>query len=62
MIGNSVMEPIIAFVSTNITSPDWKKRYSALLALGAITEGPDKAKYMEVIIPGLPNLVSMFQD
>jgi hypothetical protein len=33
--------------------PDWKKRYSALLALGAITEGPEKLKFMQVIIPGL---------
>jgi hypothetical protein len=33
--------------------PNWKKRYSALLALGAITEGPEKMKFMDVIIPGL---------
>lgn len=56
------MEPVIQFVSTNIQSPEWKKRYSALLALGAITEGPDKAKYMEVISQGLTNLVNMFND
>ena len=49
-------------MSANILSPEWKKRYSALLSLGAITEGPDKAKYMEVIIPGLQNLVNMFND
>jgi hypothetical protein len=34
-------------------NPDWKKRYSALLSLGAITEGPEKMKFMNVIIPGL---------
>jgi hypothetical protein len=32
------------------------------LSLGAITEGPDKAKYMEVISNGLANLVNMFSD
>lgn len=37
------MEPVINFVSENIGSEDWKKRYAALLALGSITEGPDKA-------------------
>jgi len=40
----------------------WKKRYSALLSLGAITEGPEKAKFMNVIIPGLQNLCNMFND
>ena len=49
-------------MSSHIQSPEWKKRYSALLSLGAITEGPDKAKYMDVIVPGLPNLVNMFED
>jgi len=33
-----------------------------LLALGAITEGPAKMNFMQVIIPGLPNLVNMFND
>lgn len=42
VIGNSIIEPVIAFASQNITNQDWKRRYSALLALGAITEGPDK--------------------
>lgn len=62
MIGNAVLDPVLQFVAANITSPEWKKRYSALLSLGAITEGPDKSKYMDVIIPGLANLINMFQD
>ncbi len=56
------MEPVIKFVSANIQSPDWKLRYSALLSLGAITEGPDKIQFMNVIMPGLQNLINMFQD
>lgn len=47
------MEPVLGFVSQNIQNTDWKKRYSALLALGAITDGPDKIRFMNVIIPGL---------
>jgi importin subunit beta-1 len=62
VIGNTIMEPVIAFVSQNIMNQEWKKRYSALLALGAITEGPEKTKYMNVIIPALPNLINMFAD
>jgi len=62
VIGNNIVEPVIRFVSQNIVDQDWKKRYSALLALGAITEGPEKIRFMNVIIPGLPNLVGMFND
>lgn len=62
VIGNDIIEPVINFVSQNISDQDWKKRYSALLSLGAITEGPEKLKFMNVIIPGLPNLVAMFND
>ena len=60
VIGNIIVQPVIEFVSLNIMNPDWKKRYSALLALGAITEGPEKLKYIQVIQPGLPNLIQMF--
>ncbi|CDW87040.1 importin subunit beta-1-like [Stylonychia lemnae] len=62
VVGNEIMEPVLGFVSTNIQNPEWIKRYSALLALGAITEGPDKIRFMNVIIPGIQNLIQMFQD
>ena len=62
VIGNNIIEPVILFVSQHISHADWKKRYSALLALGAITEGPEKLKFMQVIMPGLANLISMFND
>lgn len=45
-----------------MTNPNWTARYSALLALGSITEGPDRQKFMTVIKPGLQGLVNMFQD
>lgn len=56
------METVLAFVSQYMQNPDWKARYSALLALGAITEGPDTQKYVSVIKPGLAGLVQMFSD
>ena len=62
LIGNDIMEPVLAFVSQHMQNPNWKARYSALLALGAITEGPDRQKFMSVIKPGLVGLVGMFQD
>ncbi len=43
-------------------SPNWKLRYSALLALGAITEGPDRQMFLNIILPGLESLIQMFND
>lgn len=62
LIKNDVMELVFPFVSENLHKPDWKMRYSALIALGAIIEGPDKIKFKEVLVPGLENLLKMFQD
>jgi len=56
------MKPVIEFVTQNIQSTEWKNRYSSLLALGAITEGPDKMQFMNVIMPGIPNLINIFND
>lgn len=33
-----------------------------MIALGSITEGPDKEKFMQVLIPGLQNLILKFRD
>ena len=62
VIGNDIIGPVIAFVSQHIQDQNWKQRYSALIALGAITEGPEKIQYMNIILPGLQNLLQMFQD
>lgn len=60
VIGNDIMGPIIEFVSQNITNQNWKQRYSALIALGAITEGPEKMQFMSIIMPGFQNLLQLF--
>lgn len=56
------MEPVIKFVGQFMNDPDWRKRYSALAVLGAITKGPEKTAFMQVIVPGLPNLLALFND
>jgi len=42
VIKNDVIPPVISFVEANIGNQAWKLRYASLLALGAITEGPDR--------------------
>ena len=56
------MTIVFAFVSTHVTSAEWKMRYSALIALGAIIEGPDRQSFKDILLPGLENLLKMFQD
>lgn len=57
LIGDEILDQVIGFVSNNILNLNWKLRYSSLLALGAITEGPDRMKFMNLIMPGLANLI-----
>ena len=60
--GDMILDQVIDFVSKNIANQDWKLRYSSLLALGAVTEGPERIKFMNKIMPGLSNLITMFGD
>jgi len=41
-IKNDVMEAVVNYAGANIQVDDWKKKYSALIALGCIAEGPEK--------------------
>ena len=50
LLGTHVLQPVIAFVTANITKQDWKSKYSSLMALGSITEGPEKQQFLEVIV------------
>ena len=45
LIGSQVLPQVVTFVSSNITSADWRARYAAVLSLGIITEGPDKPSF-----------------
>jgi hypothetical protein len=48
-IKDDVIQPVIEFVSANISNTEWKMRYSSLIALGAITEGPERTKFISLI-------------
>ena len=53
ILRNEVVTPVVNYVSANVQSPEWKKRYSALMALGAISEGPEKHMYAAVLNPSM---------
>jgi len=62
LIKSDVMPIVVQFVSANILSQEWTKRYAALIALGAIAEGPEKPKFAEILVPSIPNLLNMYND
>jgi len=60
LIGNDVLDPVIVFVKNYISSPEWQKRYAAIICLGIITEGPEKPAFCTILTPSLDNLFQMF--
>ena len=42
LLKDDVMDPVVQFVAANIMQADWKNKYASLMALGSITDGPDK--------------------
>lgn len=62
LLKNEVLGPVVKFVSENITHAAWQNRYAALMALGAVSDGPDKAAFAEILTPSIAQLCNMFKD
>ena len=63
LLKNVVVGPVMDFVRQNIgNQQEWKKRYSALIALGAIADGPEKQNFATTIQQSWANLSAMFND
>lgn len=62
LIKDEVLDPVIVFFSQNIIVENWKNKYASLMALGSVTEGPTKAKFSQLILQSLGNLLTMFGD
>ena len=57
LIGSEVMQPVIDYVAANLSTNTWQQKYAALIALGSITEGPEKQHFLDVIVPTFPSLL-----
>mmetsp|Transcript_8492 Transcript_8492/g.14282 ORF Transcript_8492/g.14282 Transcript_8492/m.14282 type:complete len:107 (+) Transcript_8492:1058-1378(+) len=62
LLENDIMNPVVQFVSANIVVADWKNKYASLMALGSITEGPDRQIFATLIVQSMVNLLNMFND
>lgn len=62
LLKNDVLGPVVDYVKQNIMHEQWQARYAALMALGAIADGPDKQQFAEILVPSMQQLMNMFAD
>lgn len=63
VVGDDVIEPVTNFAAKNIEEGmQWEQKYCGLLALGAILEGPDQNKLLEILTPAIPTLIDLLAD
>jgi hypothetical protein len=56
------MGPVFQFTSQNMNAQNWKQRYSSLIGLGCIIEGPERDEFKKVLMPGMQDLLKMYAD
>jgi importin subunit beta-1 len=61
-VGNSVIQPVLAFVEVNLRHEDWHHRDAAVSAFGAVMEGPEEKVIAPIIKQALPVIINMMQD
>ena len=61
-VAGSIIQPVLAFVETNLRDEDWHNRDAAVSAFGAIMEGPDDKTIEPIVKQALPVIISMMDD
>mmetsp|Transcript_64086 Transcript_64086/g.167769 ORF Transcript_64086/g.167769 Transcript_64086/m.167769 type:complete len:858 (+) Transcript_64086:209-2782(+) len=62
VVGDSCVDPVLAFVQQNFGNPDWKFREAAVLAYGSIMEGPTSEKMMPLVTASYGAMVNFLRD
>lgn len=62
IIRDPIVDPVLAYIGANLSSPDWKCRDAALLSFAAILKGPDKTKVDTLVRQALPALTASLND
>lgn len=62
ILQDSIIAPILAFISENLSSSEWRNRDAALLSFAAILKGPDRANVNELIKQALGALCLSLKD
>lgn len=61
-VNDTIVQAVIPFIETNITSPDWHLREAAVMAFGSILDGPDPAVLAPLIHQALSVLLQMMRE
>ncbi|CAB11082.1 Importin subunit beta-1 [Schizosaccharomyces pombe] len=62
VVGDLIVNPVLAFVEQNIQNPDWHQREAAVMAFGSVLEGPNVAMLTPLVNQALPVLINMMVD
>merc|ERR1719242_893114 len=59
---DDVVPHVLPFVKENITNNDWRYRDAAVMAFGAILEGPDPTNLKPIVEQAMPMLIELMTD
>lgn len=59
---DDIVPHVLPFVKDNIKHTDWRFRDAALMAFGAILEGPDPANLKPLVEQAMPMLINLMKD
>jgi importin subunit beta-1 len=62
ILKDDIVDPILGFISENLSSDKWPNRDAALLSFAGILKGPDKAKLNQLILQALGALCLSLKD
>lgn len=62
LMKDAIADDVLAFVSQNILSSNWRFKEASVVALGSILDGPSQAKMAPIVGQALNFLISSLQD
>mmetsp|Transcript_6215 Transcript_6215/g.9298 ORF Transcript_6215/g.9298 Transcript_6215/m.9298 type:complete len:858 (-) Transcript_6215:252-2825(-) len=61
-VGDDIVDKIVPYVVSNISNENWRLRESAIMAFGAILDGPSEMKLSPLVHQAMPVLVASITD
>ncbi|KAG5183553.1 armadillo-type protein [Tribonema minus] len=62
VVGDEVVDQIVPFVTANIQNENWRQREAAVMAFGAVLEGPSPDKLSPLVRGAMPVLLTAMRD
>ncbi|RXK37577.1 importin subunit beta-1 [Tremella mesenterica] len=61
-VQDPIVQPVVPFVEAGIQRPEWQNRDAAVMAFGAILDGPDPSTLAGLVRQALPGLIDMLRS